>query len=314
MLSKAVIIFACLYTVTATPLTDNPHEDDTNEINNISGDPVELSVRSCVNSQCNTFCRRQGFARGVCISSTRCRCTGRLMLDANLDDVTLEKDNPSDNGALDAQTLDTYARSCVNSQCHNLCRRLGYARGVCVSSTVCRCTGRLVMDATVDDIALEKDNPSDNGALDAQTLDTYARSCVNSQCHNLCRRLGYARGVCISSTVCRCTGRLVMDATVDDITLEKDNPSDNGALDAQTLDTYARSCVNSQCHNLCRRLGYARGVCVSSTVCRCTGRLMLDATVNDSVPEYVIQGRRLLPHKRLGARTAKSDKAVKFKY
>ncbi|RVE40887.1 hypothetical protein evm_014464, partial [Chilo suppressalis] len=185
----------------------------------VKSNPVEdisldTSLRSCVNSQCHAFCRRRGFARGVCVGPNVCRCYRRFAFDsitdvepAFLDDVTLAKINP-----VEDISLEKSLRSCVNSQCNALCRRLGFARGVCISANVCRCSGRLTSDATFDEITLDINNPSED-----VSLETSLRSCVNSQCNAVCRRLGFARGVCVSANVCRCSGRLAFDATLNEV-------------------------------------------------------------------------------------------------
>jgi hypothetical protein len=33
-------------------------------------------------------------------------------------------------------------------------------------------------------------------------------SCVSSQCNQICRKLGFAGGVCIGPNVCQCRGRM----------------------------------------------------------------------------------------------------------
>ncbi|CAH0397349.1 unnamed protein product [Chilo suppressalis] len=202
------------------------------------------------------------------------------------DDDKYEKTSP-----VEDISLDTSLRSCVNSQCNAVCRRLGFARGACVSANTCRCSGRLASDVTLDDV--KPDSPQDdNLALSSPvedvSLDTSLRSCVNSQCNAVCRRLGFARGACVSTNTCRCSGRLASDVTLDDV--KPDSPQDDNLIlsspvEDVSLDTSLRSCVNSQCNAVCRRLGFARGACVSANTCRCSGRLASDVNLDDVKPD-----------------------------
>ncbi|CAG9791803.1 unnamed protein product [Diatraea saccharalis] len=484
MLTKAAIIFACLYTVRARTFTINAYEDDTNEINNLSDGPVEMSVGNCINSECNTFCRRRGFARGVCISNNQCLCSARLMQDANLDDdITLANgeavntkapescdlrwceqncrrmgfpggvcvngrckcdirysDNipstelSSENGEVvntnapescdlrwceqncrrmgfpggvcvngrckcdirysdnipstelssaNGEAVNTKApESCDLRWCEQNCRRMGFPGGVCVNDR-CKCdilysdnipstelsseNGEVVNTKAPESCDLRwceqncrrmgfpggvcvngrckcdilsqynsgKDSLSCNVALEAESLTASVRSCINSQCNDLCRRLGFANGVCMSATECRCSGRLPRDASFNDAAPDNNEAADTPAprscdqrwceqncrrmgsrsgvcvndrckcdilysdnlpsselnsdkdnlSDEIAFDTSVRSCVNSECNDLCRRLGFARGVCISSTECRCSGHLPMDAILRNVGPE-----------------------------
>ncbi|CAH0397350.1 unnamed protein product [Chilo suppressalis] len=153
--------------VRATTFIINAHDGD-----EIIGNK-DLSIDtylfgSCVSSQCNVFCRLIGYAHGYCVNDKVCRCSRRLASVAALADVTSINNHPTK-----VVKLETSVHSCVNSQCQDFCRHLGFARGICLTDNTCQCTGPLALDATLKDVA--------PGTIDANTMDSDSESTAENK-------------------------------------------------------------------------------------------------------------------------------------
>ncbi|KAL0839346.1 hypothetical protein ABMA28_016082 [Loxostege sticticalis] len=250
MWPKLLIVVTCLYVARASVPSIFDEEDASNL------PEVTRTARSCGFASCNSFCRKLGHARGVCIG-TYCQCRFRRRRSVD-EDAAVEN------------AIESNEKSVVPNDEETL--------GVTDVEPV---TFEAVY---VDDSSEDVSNPAE--------VKQTARSCEYNECNRFCRQLGYARGVCIG-TYCQCRYRvapvtpsedLQQEAAVEDAEETGDQTYVSSGEKSSDyhgrLARAARYCGTAECSAHCRRLGHARGVCIGS-LCQCRDRLARSADLEE---------------------------------
>ncbi|XP_063823596.1 tenascin-like [Ostrinia nubilalis] len=310
MWCKLLIVATCLYLAKASGEPSILGDEDASNLADVT-----RSARStgCSYSGCNSFCQKLGHARGVCIGSyCQCRFRKRRSLDEddavarNIEAKTFEAAEaapssdlvdepindsaaevgrdvslPSDEESLDAADHVRVRRSCGAWECNNHCKKLGHARGVCIG-TYCQCRSRKRRSLDEGIFTVSKSSAADSSkdndivAMSASVVDDHIEietkwaSCNLRWCEQICRRFGFAGGVCANGR-CKCdNGRSagVLENSIEDNLV---SPTSGLVGDEQAdseVGQVKADCDLRWCDQNCRRMGFTGGVCVNGR-CKC---------------------------------------------
>ncbi|RVE45405.1 hypothetical protein evm_009923 [Chilo suppressalis] len=148
-------------------------------------------------------------------------------------------------------------RGCDAGECTKSCRKMGYARGVCIGS-YCQCRSRkrrsipVIETQNIDPMPVVVEPETKHSIAARSTSRCNAESCTKH-----CRKLGYVRGVCIGS-YCQC--RALKKRSIPDPVPQI--PERKHKIMARA------SCDPTDCNRFCIKLGHKRGVCVGYCQCR----------------------------------------------
>ncbi|XP_047519337.1 tenascin-like isoform X2 [Pieris napi] len=227
-----------------------PDTENNNDLTFDAGDMDVNQLRSCNLRACEQLCRRLGFRGGACVGD-KCKCDN-FRASESIPDTENNNDLTFDAGDMDVNQL----RSCNLRACEQLCRRLGFRGGACVGDK-CKCDNFRASES-IPDTENNNDLTFDAGDMDVNQL----RSCNLRACEQLCRRLGFRGGACVSDK-CKCDNFRASES-IPDTENNNDVSYDAGDMDVNQL----RSCNLRACEQLCRRLGFRGGACVGDK-CKC---------------------------------------------
>ncbi|KAJ8724837.1 hypothetical protein PYW07_015795 [Mythimna separata] len=269
MFSKIIFVLATVCIVNASVLTgSDAHTVPDNSASNIED---SVSSRKCTHQECNAMCHRLKFREGTCIAG-RCNCNVFFPI-PNADAV------PDDSVSNIEDSVSP--RKCTHEQCNTLSHKLKFREGVCIAGR-CSCNNYF---------------PIPNADAVTNVEDSISpRKCTHEQCNTLCHKLKFREGVCIAGR-CSCNNYFPIpndaDGLDESITQDNNFPSDDylSTEDVDSEDSVSvselsedptkRGCNPQACHQLCRRIKQAGGVCVNGR-CRCDHFLGTE----DAVDEY----------------------------